>query len=55
MNPRPAEGNAMMESGSRSRWRFTKITARSFHWLGEASTDDGASWRLLVEVFARRV
>ena len=47
------EGTA--ESGSRSRWRFTKITARSFHWLGEASTDDGASWRLLVEVFARRV
>ena len=44
-----------MESGSRSRWRFTKITARSFHWLGEESTDDGKSWRLLVEVLARRV
>jgi hypothetical protein len=44
-----------MESGARSRWRFTKITARSFHWLGEASTDDGASWRLLVEVLAGRV
>jgi hypothetical protein len=43
-----------MESGSRSRWRFTKITARSFHWLGEQSTDDGASWRLLVEVVAHR-
>jgi hypothetical protein len=46
---------ATMESGSRSRWRFTKITARSFHWLGEQSTDDGGSWRLLVEVLARRV
>jgi hypothetical protein len=44
-----------MESGSRSRWRFTKITARSFHWLGEESPDDGATWRLLVEVLARRV
>ena len=43
------------ESGSRSRWRFTRITARSFHWLGEESTDNGASWRLLVEVLARRV
>ena len=42
-------------SGSRSRWRFTRITARSFHWLGEESTDKGASWRLLVEVLARRV
>ena len=44
-----------MASGARSRWRFTKITPRSFHWLGEASTDDGASWRVLVEVLARRV
>jgi hypothetical protein len=44
-----------LESGARSRWRFTKITARSFHWFGEQSTDDGASWRLLVEVLARRV
>jgi hypothetical protein len=42
-------------SGSRSRWRFTKIAARSFHWLGEQSADDGASWHLLVEVLARRV
>lgn len=44
-----------MESGARSRWRFTKITPRSFHWLGEASADNGASWTLLVEVLARRV
>ncbi len=44
-----------LASGARTRWRFTKITARSFHWLGEQSTDEGASWRLLVEVLARRV
>ena len=44
-----------MESGPRSRWRFTRITPRSFHWLGEASADNGASWTLLVEVLARRV
>lgn len=44
-----------MESGSRSRWLFTEITPRSFHWLGEASADNGAAWTLLVEVLARRV
>jgi hypothetical protein len=26
-----------------------------FHWLGEHSADGGATWRLQVEVFARRV
>jgi hypothetical protein len=44
-----------LASGARTHWRFTKITARSFHWLGEQSTDDDGSWRLLVEVLARRV
>lgn len=43
------------ESGSLSRWSFTKITPQSFHWLGEESTDSGVSWRLLVEVLARRL
>jgi hypothetical protein len=43
------------EAGSLSRWSFTEITPDSFHWLGEASADHGESWRLLVEVFARRV
>jgi hypothetical protein len=42
-------------SGARSRWSFTAIRPASFHWKGEASFDDGASWRLLVEVFAKRV
>jgi hypothetical protein len=42
------------EKGALSRWRFTGITPDSFHWKGEASFDGGASWRLLVEVFARR-
>ncbi len=42
------------ESGAASRWRFTEITPRSFHWLGEVSFDGGASWRLLVEALARR-
>jgi hypothetical protein len=42
------------EKGALSRWSFTEIAPRSFHWKGEASFDKGASWRLLVEVFARR-
>ena len=43
------------EVGTRSRWSFTEIGPRSFHWLGEASSDSGASWHLLVEAIARRV
>ncbi len=43
------------EAGTLSRWSFTEIKRDSFHWKGEASFDKGASWRLLVEVFAHRV
>jgi hypothetical protein len=43
------------ENGTLSRWSFSEITPDSFHWKGEASFDKGVSWRLLVEVFARRV
>jgi hypothetical protein len=42
------------EAGALSRWSFTEIRPDSFHWKGEASFDKGASWRLLVEVFAHR-
>jgi hypothetical protein len=42
------------EKGTSSRRSFTGITPDSFHWKGEASFDKGASWRLLVEVFAHR-
>lgn len=42
------------ETGARSRWSFTEITPLSFHWKAEASMDNGTSWRLLVEVLARR-
>ena len=43
------------ESGALMRWSFTKIEPDSFRWLGEISADGGASWRLQVEVLARRV
>jgi len=42
------------ESGALMRWSFTDIKPDSFHWLGEVSADGGASWRLQVEVLARR-
>ena len=42
-----------IDGGGKSRWRFTEITANSFHWLGERSVD-GTSWKLLTEYYARR-
>jgi hypothetical protein len=36
------------------RWSFTEIMSDSFHWLAEISQDNGATWRLQVEVLARR-
>jgi len=44
---------AASENGVTRRWSFTEIKDDSFHWLGEVSTDGGATWRLQVEVFAR--
>jgi hypothetical protein len=42
------------ESGALSRWSFTKITADSFHWLGEAKPAGASEWRLVTEVRATR-
>jgi hypothetical protein len=36
------------------RWRFTRITPTSFHWLGELSVEPSEQWRLVVEVLAQR-
>jgi hypothetical protein len=43
------------DKGDNVRWSFTEIRADSFHWLGERSLDDGATWQLQAEFFARRV
>ena len=40
--------------GTPTRWRFTEITADSFHWLGEALEPDGKTWKLEGEFRARR-
>ena len=42
------------EAGTLSRWSFSEITPQSFHWRAETSMDEGMTWRLVVEVFARR-
>jgi hypothetical protein len=40
--------------GTPTRWRFTEITAASFHWIGEALAPDGVTWILEGEFLARR-
>jgi hypothetical protein len=44
----------MLDSGAMLRWSFIDITPTAFRWRGERSDDAGASWRLQVEVLARR-
>jgi uncharacterized protein len=40
--------------GTRIRWCFRELTAHSFHWTGERSTDGGRTWHLDAEFFGRR-
>jgi hypothetical protein len=42
------------ETDATIRWIFSEITANSFHWRSERSTD-GAIWRLQREYFASRL
>jgi hypothetical protein len=41
--------------GTPTRWRFTEITTRSFHWLGESLAPDGRTWKIEGEFRARRM
>ena len=43
------------DGGAATRWSFTEITPNSFRWRGERSLDNGATWQLQAEFFARRV
>jgi hypothetical protein len=40
--------------GTVTRWRFTEITADSFHWWGEALAADGQAWIVEGEFLATR-
>jgi hypothetical protein len=42
------------ESGALSRWSFVDIEQEAFRWLAESSTDDGATWRRLIDIEATR-
>ncbi|MGH8285500.1 MAG: hypothetical protein ACRETT_07005 [Steroidobacteraceae bacterium] len=43
-----------LPSGALLRWSFTDITSRSFRWRSEMSVDRGQTWRLQVDIAARR-
>jgi hypothetical protein len=42
------------DDGSLTRWIFSDIKPDSFHWRAVKSADDGASWQLEQEMFAKR-
>jgi hypothetical protein len=44
-----------LENGARVRWSFSNIRADAFRWTGELSMDAGQSWKLQVDIAARRV
>lgn len=53
-------GDEIVQIGARqdgipTRWRFTEITADSFHWIGESLDRDGRTWRLEGEFRAHRI
>ena len=54
-----AEGDDIVQLGNGAgghlmRWSFRNITADSFLWRGEISTDNGATWRINTEFTAKR-
>ena len=54
-----AEGKDIVQIGDdarglKTRWRFTEITADSFHWIGEERSSENEPWVVTYEHFARR-
>ena len=54
-----AEGKDIVQIGDdsrglKARWRFTEITADSFHWIGEERSSNSDPWQITYEHFARR-
>jgi len=43
------------DAGEVVRWSFTQIRPDSFRWTGERSRDNGDTWQLQAEFFAKRV
>jgi len=42
------------ESDGLNQWVFSDVTANSFHWQNRTSYDDGGTWCVNFELFARR-
>lgn len=42
------------DDGGLTRWIFGKISPDFFHWRAVSSNDDGETWRLEQEMFAKR-
>jgi len=40
--------------GFQMRWVFDEIESDSFHWSSSTSRDEGKTWELQGELFARR-
>lgn len=36
------------------RWRFTEVTSDAFRWIADTSSDQGETWRLELEMRAKR-
>jgi hypothetical protein len=54
---RPVDGRIVLlsdEDEPRLRWQFSDITAESFHWTAEASSDQGATWQREEDMLATR-
>ncbi|PTE06162.1 hypothetical protein C9427_33420 [Mesorhizobium helmanticense] len=54
-----AEGKDIVQIGDdsrglKTRWRFTEITANSFHWIGEERSSESDPWQITYEHLARR-
>ena len=43
------------DAGDLLRWRFTEIQPDRFHWLADVSSDEGRSWKLQLDILARRL
>ncbi|MCL2261723.1 MAG: hypothetical protein FWC08_00710 [Defluviitaleaceae bacterium] len=42
------------DTASLTQWVFSDITPNSFHWQNRTSTDNGNTWSVIFELFARR-
>ena len=55
---RPVGSEIVMEEerndGERARWIFSDVTALSFRWRYDSSTDGGATWSTVEEMALRR-